>query len=507
MGRKKIKIQLIKDDRNRQVTFLKRKHGLMKKAYELSVLCECEIALIIFNTNGKLVQYASTDIDKILMQYTEYSEPHESKSNQDFINATNLDDAIIKQGDDDEGGGAELDVIENVENEEEEGNAKTATTHPAMEQEGTNATDIKYKSKKPANMLSNQGLTPGVYHHLMQQNPIKIRSQESPPNPQTLQLQNDSPVYYSSALRYAGVPLQSPPPLGYKTSNILPHQHGYLMTGNITTQALSPHLSKQPPADSSYPFAPPVHSHALPPPLLPQYSQPYPYQYFISASPQPNSHHQRYHGVSTMSSPNISNCCTSIGAPGSPAMSILSNVSSISLKNKPPKLRLLIPDNIDTCRIINNNMKQHHTHQSPISSVSTTASNAHSYQKQQNNDSNTATTTITSSSYPSQQKDSSSPSSALPSQFAYNVPFPSALGMFPEQTEIPSPLTFSATPVTAQYRANNGHAFQWPSATTQQQQHKSSPLKPITTHENRNIAKRSLHNENENSAVSKKSKA
>lgn len=43
----------------------------MKKAYELSVLCECEVALIIFTPNNKLVQYASTDIDKTLMKYTE----------------------------------------------------------------------------------------------------------------------------------------------------------------------------------------------------------------------------------------------------------------------------------------------------------------------------------------------------------------------------------------------------------------------------------------------------
>ncbi|PKK62790.1 SRF-like protein [Rhizophagus irregularis] len=71
MGRKKIQIKPIKDERNRQVTFLKRKYGLMKKAYELSVLCDCEIALIIFNSNNKLVQYASTDIDKILLKYTE----------------------------------------------------------------------------------------------------------------------------------------------------------------------------------------------------------------------------------------------------------------------------------------------------------------------------------------------------------------------------------------------------------------------------------------------------
>ena len=45
----------------------------MKKAYELSVLCDCEIALIIFNSSGKLVQYASTEIDKILLKYTDVS--------------------------------------------------------------------------------------------------------------------------------------------------------------------------------------------------------------------------------------------------------------------------------------------------------------------------------------------------------------------------------------------------------------------------------------------------
>uniref|UniRef100_A0A1D1XTU1 Myocyte-specific enhancer factor 2A n=1 Tax=Anthurium amnicola TaxID=1678845 RepID=A0A1D1XTU1_9ARAE len=92
MGRKKIQIKPIKDERNRQVTFLKRKYGLMKKAYELSVLCDCEIALIIFNSNNKLVQYASTDIDKILLKYTEYSEPHESKGNHDFANTADHDD-------------------------------------------------------------------------------------------------------------------------------------------------------------------------------------------------------------------------------------------------------------------------------------------------------------------------------------------------------------------------------------------------------------------------------
>ncbi|KAK0426187.1 hypothetical protein QR680_009577 [Steinernema hermaphroditum] len=87
MGRKKIQITRIHDERNRQVTFTKRKFGLMKKAYELSVLCDCEIALIIFNSTNKLFQYASTDMDKVLLKYTEYNEPHESRTNADIMEA------------------------------------------------------------------------------------------------------------------------------------------------------------------------------------------------------------------------------------------------------------------------------------------------------------------------------------------------------------------------------------------------------------------------------------
>ena len=61
MGRKKINIARISDERNRQVTFTKRKFGLMKKAYELSVLCDCEIAVIIFNSHNKV----GTELNKI----------------------------------------------------------------------------------------------------------------------------------------------------------------------------------------------------------------------------------------------------------------------------------------------------------------------------------------------------------------------------------------------------------------------------------------------------------
>ncbi|XP_060858117.1 transcription factor mef2A-like isoform X2 [Metopolophium dirhodum] len=85
MGRKKINLCKITDDRNRHVTFHKRKFGVMKKAYELSVLCDCEVAIIIFNNNTRLYQYASTDMDQILLKYTDYSEPHESLTNTNII--------------------------------------------------------------------------------------------------------------------------------------------------------------------------------------------------------------------------------------------------------------------------------------------------------------------------------------------------------------------------------------------------------------------------------------
>lgn len=51
----------------------------------MSVLCDCEIALIIFNSSNKLFQYASTDMDKVLLKYTEYNEPHESRTNSDIV--------------------------------------------------------------------------------------------------------------------------------------------------------------------------------------------------------------------------------------------------------------------------------------------------------------------------------------------------------------------------------------------------------------------------------------
>ncbi|KAK7352459.1 hypothetical protein VNO80_17881 [Phaseolus coccineus] len=53
MGRVKLQIKKIENTTNRQVTFSKRRNGLIKKAYELSVLCDVDVALIMFSPSGR----------------------------------------------------------------------------------------------------------------------------------------------------------------------------------------------------------------------------------------------------------------------------------------------------------------------------------------------------------------------------------------------------------------------------------------------------------------------
>ncbi|KAL8129141.1 hypothetical protein V2J09_018296 [Rumex salicifolius] len=59
MGRGKVELKRIENNISRQVTFSKRRTGLLKKAYELSVLCDAEIALIIFSSRGRLYNFSS----------------------------------------------------------------------------------------------------------------------------------------------------------------------------------------------------------------------------------------------------------------------------------------------------------------------------------------------------------------------------------------------------------------------------------------------------------------
>ncbi|ONM30155.1 MADS-box transcription factor 56 [Zea mays] len=58
--RGRVELRRIEDRVSRQVRFSKRRSGLFKKAFELSLLCDAEVALIVFSPAGKLYEYAST---------------------------------------------------------------------------------------------------------------------------------------------------------------------------------------------------------------------------------------------------------------------------------------------------------------------------------------------------------------------------------------------------------------------------------------------------------------
>lgn len=55
-----MELKRIENKINRQVTFSKRRNGLLKKAFELSVLCDAEVALIIFSNHGRLSEFCSS---------------------------------------------------------------------------------------------------------------------------------------------------------------------------------------------------------------------------------------------------------------------------------------------------------------------------------------------------------------------------------------------------------------------------------------------------------------
>lgn len=59
MGRGKIEIKRIENSNNRQVTYSKRRNGIIKKAKEITVLCEAKVSLIIFGASGKMHEYCS----------------------------------------------------------------------------------------------------------------------------------------------------------------------------------------------------------------------------------------------------------------------------------------------------------------------------------------------------------------------------------------------------------------------------------------------------------------
>jgi len=97
MGRNKIKIEPINEKKKRNVTFQKRKFGLFKKAMELSILCECDIALMIFK-KGRVYEYGSKDVHQSLVNYINHTYPSsETYTNVDYMSEFNTARPKVKK--------------------------------------------------------------------------------------------------------------------------------------------------------------------------------------------------------------------------------------------------------------------------------------------------------------------------------------------------------------------------------------------------------------------------
>ncbi|OIT39451.1 PREDICTED: MADS-box protein SOC1-like [Nicotiana attenuata] len=82
MVRGKTQMRRIENATSRQVTFSKRRNGLLKKAFELSVLCDAEVGLVIFSPRGKLYEFASSSMQEIIERYKRHSKDKVLPENQ-----------------------------------------------------------------------------------------------------------------------------------------------------------------------------------------------------------------------------------------------------------------------------------------------------------------------------------------------------------------------------------------------------------------------------------------
>ncbi|KAI4314144.1 hypothetical protein L6164_027080 [Bauhinia variegata] len=81
MGRVKLKIKRLENTNGRQATYAKRKQGIMKKASELSILCDIDIILLMFSPTGKpsLCRGSRSNIEEIIEKFAQLTPQERAK--------------------------------------------------------------------------------------------------------------------------------------------------------------------------------------------------------------------------------------------------------------------------------------------------------------------------------------------------------------------------------------------------------------------------------------------
>ncbi|KAF3336524.1 MADS-box protein FLOWERING LOCUS C-like isoform X2 [Carex littledalei] len=89
MGRNKLKIQKLETNGGRQVTYSKRRAGIIKKARELSILCDVDVLLLIFSPTGKpsLCLGEKSKFEDVIQKYGGLSPQERNKRKQESLEA------------------------------------------------------------------------------------------------------------------------------------------------------------------------------------------------------------------------------------------------------------------------------------------------------------------------------------------------------------------------------------------------------------------------------------
>jgi hypothetical protein len=67
MGKVKLQMKKLEEENNWRSTFAKRGNGVLKKACELSILCDTDVAIIAFSPTGELLDYCKVRCKSMYM--------------------------------------------------------------------------------------------------------------------------------------------------------------------------------------------------------------------------------------------------------------------------------------------------------------------------------------------------------------------------------------------------------------------------------------------------------
>ncbi|KAI1502974.1 hypothetical protein F5X99DRAFT_377200 [Biscogniauxia marginata] len=273
MGRRKIEIKAIKDDRNRSVTFLKRKGGLFKKAHELSVLCSVDVAVFIFGSNKKLYEYSSGDMRELITRYTYHGGPNEHKGPGDF-NAGGDDD------DDDDGEGTPPHA--------HEGSVEPQMVPPHFQSQPP-FPHLRHHTASASPPINGMAFVPRGHTPQPQVSRPSSRndfrrtpsiSQTGPPGPPGPQPVTNGYAFMPQPAIYNPQNLPPPPPGQYQYPSSQAHSQAAAYMEEQRRSSVPPNYPpSQPPGQPSsrpHPSPPQVHHQQLPPQQVHQVSPPHP---------------------------------------------------------------------------------------------------------------------------------------------------------------------------------------------------------------------------------------